>query len=504
MKKFIGILLAATMCFSLAACTNPFQEETEDTTGKVTIEVGVLGSTTEQEIFRKYKNGFQEKYPDVVVQLDAIPGDYATGMNNYVQNSTFPDVVFAPGDQHAAYSSRGHFADLRAYDEADDTFSFDDIYPELIETTHYDSTDEGIWFMPRDYNKVVTFVNKTMLSYVPGENGQMYAGYGSFEALKEAWSLETFYEVCAAVKAKVDANAANPSAVPQEEKLAGLIKNTYAVDARYNWYPAYEPILRHYGGSMIDLSKTGTGEKPDYENMLSVDSDDTMKAYRSFYENLAKTGYVKQSLSSTGVAAFPNSQAAFWFTTRPSWGDINAVNATFEVDFLPFPYDYVGVGCTGYAITKAAEERVSEYAAVKDGTNEKMTNADYGWLFLKYIVSADGQNAIGETGMGVPSLMSMKDSGTWLEYGSSDLNHEAFVQSVEGQTVMAVNDIYSFPATAQKTISDNCLAIMTYVVKDQFWPADLTLELNRTNYERIYGKVDEYKNIMMTRINAAN
>ena len=133
-----------------------------------------------------------------------------------------------------------------------------------------------------------------------------------------------------------------------------------------------------------------------------------------------------------------------------------------------------------------------------------MTNADYGWLFLKYIVSADGQNAIGETGMGVPSLMSMKDSGTWLEYGSSDLNHEAFVQSVEGQTVMAVNDIYSFPATAQKTISDNCISIMTYVVKDNFWPADLTLELNRTNYASIYGKVDEYKNTMMTRINAAN
>ena len=152
MKKFLGILLAATMCFGLTACSNPFEQEQEDATGKVVIEVGVLGSTTEQEIFRKYKNGFQEKYPNIIVQLDAIPGDYATGMNNYVQNSTFPDVVFTPGDQHAAYSSRGHFVDLRTYDEADDTFSFDDIYPELIETTLYDSFDEGIWFMPRDYN----------------------------------------------------------------------------------------------------------------------------------------------------------------------------------------------------------------------------------------------------------------------------------------------------------------------------------------------------------------
>ena len=504
MKKFFGILLAVAMCFAMTACTNPFEEEPEEQDGKVVIEVGVLGSTTEQEIFRKYKNGFQEKYPNVIVQLEAIPGDYATGMNNYVQNSSFPDVVFAPGDQHAAYSSNGYFVDLRTYDEADDTFSFDDIYPELIETTHYDSTDEGIWFMPRDYNKVVTFVNKTMLALVPGENGQMYAGYGSFEALKEAWDLETFYEVCAAVTKKVEENAADPSSVPQEEKLAGLIRGTVAVDARYNWYPAYEPILRHYGGSMISLDKAGDGETPDYNAMLSVDSDETMQAYRSFYENLAKPGYVKQTLASSGAAAFPNSQAAMWFTTRPSWGEVNSANATFEVDFLPFPFDYVGVGCTGYAITTLAETRVSEYAETKEGTNEKMTNADYGWLFLKYIASEDGQNAIGETGMGVPSLMSMRDKGTWLEYGSADINHEAFVLDVEGQQTMAVNDIYSFPATAQKTVSDNCISIMTYVVKDSFWPADLTLPINRTNYKEIYAKVDEYKNVMMVRINAAN
>ena len=504
MKKFFGILLAVAMCFAMTACTNPFEEEPEEQDGKVVIEVGVLGSTTEQEIFRKYKNGFQEKYPNVIVQLEAIPGDYATGMNNYVQNSSFPDVVFAPGDQHAAYSSNGYFVDLRTYDEADVTFSFDDIYPELIETTHYDSTDEGIWFMPRDYNKVVTFVNKTMLALVPGENGQMYAGYGSFEALKEAWDLETFYEVCAAVTKKVEENAADPSSVPQEEKLAGLIRGTVAVDARYNWYPAYEPILRHYGGSMISLDKAGDGETPDYNAMLSVDSDETMQAYRSFYENLAKPGYVKQTLASSGAAAFPNSQAAMWFTTRPSWGEVNSANATFEVDFLPFPFDYVGVGCTGYAITTLAETRVSEYAETKEGTNEKMTNADYGWLFLKYIASEDGQNAIGETGMGVPSLMSMRDKGTWLEYGSADINHEAFVLDVEGQQTMAVNDIYSFPATAQKTVSDNCISIMTYVVKDSFWPADLTLPINRTNYKEIYAKVDEYKNVMMVRINAAN
>ena len=143
MKKLLMVCLAVLMCFSVAACGNPF-EENENTEGKVVIKVGVLVTTTEQEIFRKYKNGFQEKYSDVVVQLDPIPGGYSTGMDNYVQNKSFPDVVFTPGDQHAAYSSKGHFLDLQKFDEADETFSFDAIYPELIETTHYNTSDQGI------------------------------------------------------------------------------------------------------------------------------------------------------------------------------------------------------------------------------------------------------------------------------------------------------------------------------------------------------------------------
>ena len=52
-------------------------------------------------------------------------------------------------------------------------------------------------------------------------------------------------------------------------------------------------------------------------------------------------------------------------------------------------------------------------------------------------------------------------------------------------------------------MSDNSISIMTYVVKDGFWPSDLTLAMNRSNYSQIYGKVQQYKDTMMARINAA-
>ena len=100
-------------------------------------------------------------------------------------------------------------------------------------------------------------------------------------------------------------------------------------------------------------------------------------------------------------------------------------------------------------------------------------------------------------------MVPTKEKGEWMKYGGLEINHKAFVENTKGQTVVSVNDIYSFPATAQKTVSDNMISIMSYVVKDAFWPNDLSLEVNSTNYSAIYAKIKQYKDTMMVRINAA-
>ena len=64
MKKMIAALLAVATCFSFAACgnNNPFDENNgEDTAAKVVLKVGILGTSTEQEIFRKYKKYYSNK-----------------------------------------------------------------------------------------------------------------------------------------------------------------------------------------------------------------------------------------------------------------------------------------------------------------------------------------------------------------------------------------------------------------------------------------------------------
>ena len=54
MKKLLMVCLAVLMCFSVAACGNPF-EENENTEGKVVIKVGVL----EQRLSRKFSENIR-------------------------------------------------------------------------------------------------------------------------------------------------------------------------------------------------------------------------------------------------------------------------------------------------------------------------------------------------------------------------------------------------------------------------------------------------------------
>ena len=96
MKKFLAVVAAAIVGLSFVACTSPFEDTGTSDGGsaaanKVVIKVGVLNTTTEMDIFSKYKRGFETKYPNISLLLDPIPGDYSTGMNNYVNNDSFPD-----------------------------------------------------------------------------------------------------------------------------------------------------------------------------------------------------------------------------------------------------------------------------------------------------------------------------------------------------------------------------------------------------------------------------
>ena len=76
-------------------------------------------------------------------------GDYTQAMTANVQSEKLmPDIMWTTGEQHAAWSEAGAFIDLKTLIESDDDINLDDFYEEIINITHKNSGDEGIYFMP--------------------------------------------------------------------------------------------------------------------------------------------------------------------------------------------------------------------------------------------------------------------------------------------------------------------------------------------------------------------
>jgi hypothetical protein len=93
----------------------------------------------------------------------------------------------------------------------------------------------------------------------------------------------------------------------------------------------------------------------------------------------------------------------------------------YEIDALPFPAEYVGAGCGGYAILKDNEKEVQ-----KISTGETAKTVDLCWDFLKFIISEEGQNLAGKEGYIQPVLKKLADSGNWLESYDGKINNAAF------------------------------------------------------------------------------
>lgn len=102
-------------------------------------------------------------------------------------------------------------------------------------------------------------------------------------------------------------------------------------------------------------------------------------------------------------------------------GQANQLGAD-SIDFLPFPGEKVAVGCSGYGITTvhADEEQTA------NGETKKV--ADLAWDFIKFIISEEGQQVAGETGLSIPVLKSLLEDGKWTEWNAEqNLNHAAFL-----------------------------------------------------------------------------
>ncbi|MCD8286067.1 MAG: hypothetical protein LUD50_02425, partial [Clostridia bacterium] len=158
------------------------------------------------------------------------------------------------------------------------------------------------------------------------------------------------------------------------------------------------------------------------------------------YDNLF---YSKEAIDRTGN--FNNGTVFMDVVSRPvayTYSLTMREDGQPYIDFLPFPAEDIGAGCSGYGILNVHADETQEV----DGVTK--TVKDLCWDFIKFVISEEGQETTGAVGFTQPILKSLEENGAWRTAISANLNHSAWVAGNE----LRLNSFDIFDASVRTTL----------------------------------------------------
>lgn len=386
MKRWIALLMSMVMVLGLAGCTGKGKTEDKDSEETQTLTVAVSADDVEVRIMSAFIKAYKEQpgNENKDIKIVKINELYDSWVNKQLYVEKLADIIQVFDYSAEFWTNFDLLQPISSYMERDGV-NEEDYYPSVIEMAKSKTGDNSMYWVPRDYNKVVVCYNTKMFELA------------GVEKPSDDWTFEDFHETCKKLQAAEDTIT----------DYTGLSK-IWAVDMGLNWTATYYPVIKSYGGGLIDQEKGET-----FENLDAV---------KTGFESLLK--YVDEGLCvapDDAAAPFINRQCAMVFTSRPNVAEYFEY-LEGEIDFASFPTisgvetSYIGMGCTGYGITRLCPDEKKELA----------------WDFLKFIISEEGQNAFSETGSCIPSLKALADDeNATFRTVYPGLNHDAFVKYPE-------------------------------------------------------------------------
>ena len=420
MKKTIKTLaatLAAVMLCSVAACggNDPFKDD-DVVSGKYNISITCQDENGEKALLEEVKREYEKLHPDVNVVIKSFTQSVPAYMANYATNQKkLPDVLWMPDDYFATFAEGGYFMDLRSYYESDAETDYSLYYESMLHAASYtgefrpttayngaysgeksDDGKYGLYFAPRDYNKIAIVYNKNMLKKIG-------VPLSEIPDTSEGWTVDEFIAFVKKITAKI------------EEQPA--YSNYRAICLTTGWEPTYTTLMNALGSD-------GFAKE---DGSLNYDSAKNRAIFDKLYDEL----YSDEYAISTKEANFKGGTVAMWVMSRPAIVGLSSsmVNedGTPYYDFLAFPAknaetgkNEIGAGCSGYAITKVHAEDEQTVNGVTKKTK------DLAWELIKYMITKQGQETTGKMGSIQPVLKSLEENGAWRTAISDKLNHAAF------------------------------------------------------------------------------
>ncbi len=392
MKKlktvFVALVLSLTFCLGMTGCNFSADKPAElpnetlrpNENAEVTLTTALLSGESERRIIVSWANAFMDKHPEVTFDLDKNSRTMSAmdDIKLFDSAGNMPDIIWTGGDQHSPYSE-DYFVDLSKMEGADEFFG--GFYDALIDATHVSSEDEGIWFVPRDYNALMVYYNKDIFD----DAGVEYP--------KNGWTWADFEATCEALQ--------------NSGKVAAAVENDIG------WPPYVTTMLTNYGAQWFNATGQST-----------LRSAATEAGYKKEQEFNSK--YVKNAAGSNFQQYSPgayNSNVAMYINVRPALPEIALIANTtgWGLGTVTFPNykqadgsnGFVGAGCSGYAISNRSSAEKQKWA----------------WEFLKFCMSKEGYEAASKWGVLVPAIEDLQDDDCWRGYtwGDIEIDDDAYI-----------------------------------------------------------------------------
>ena len=450
MKKFSKIFVSGLLLASLGASAGCFGGGGKDSlpddvvADKYKVVVACQTEMGEEEVLRVLEKAYEAKHTDVDIQIKTFSGE---GFEQYMlgiaaEQSSSPNIIWTADTYHSHWNE--YFVDLRPYYEASPETDYSNYYETMLDTAgingkfkptknytgsfarekdnsdgneHYsEHSVYGLFYAPTDYNKPAILCNTHLFTEFDIAYELVYKTVNSVSAMPADYKStsarlqeivagtdwDDFYDLPAFARFIA-------------ERMAYVINNGSSIDRNFGrtweqravlnpfleWEPTYTTVMDALGIDIINAD--GTLNLKANEEKLQALHDAFSPSGNEDVEQMA--GYMT---TTNGGIQFSSGNLFMTVCSRPV---VLGYGNTFKgiygegsyMETIAFPVENIAAGCSGYAISSIWEGKTMTV----NGVSKSYT--DLSWDFIKFIITEEGQEAAGATGLNIPVLKKLYD-----------------------------------------------------------------------------------------------
>ena len=361
--------------------------------GPAQLSFMMWGDPAELTVWNQIVKDFEAANPNITVSVEVSDWDsYWTKLKTLLAAKTPPDMFAIDAPLYLDYQSKGVLLNLQPYLDKNPGM-LDGLYPQTLQAYQ---TPQGYFGLPRDFQTIVLFYNKTMFD----KAGMAYP--------TADW---TWDDLRAAAK-KLTLTGSDGK----------ITQYGFSFDM-WDMEPGYSEAIWSYGGSILnaDHTKTLLGEPA------------ARQAWQLLYDMTFVDKSVPDSTASGQYGGDTFLAGVSAMTPLGHWVVPGYADAKLNFDAAPMPKGPAGrftsVNSAGFVIAKGSNHPAQAFT------------------FLKFVLSTAGQTRLAELGFACPVLKSIAESPTFLNQKIA-INQQVFLDALQYANIKPVFKGYDEWASA--------------------------------------------------------